>query len=367
MRDDTGGVPPSGSANRFATWPRVAAIGMLVTVAVLMLVGLWATPVTVPLAPTGADTTKRDFALYDAIVVRTTNGEGYYDAAVAEQRQRGFPLRPFVTVRPPALTWLIVAVGGKNVAQRVLQALGLVGIVLMIIRLGMALQSKRLWVVAALCTATYLVSLVLPVFWHEAWAAGLILVSVATASNRLWGVSVVAGLAAAIIRETSAPFLLVMLVMACRDHRPREVIAWLVALAIVATSVATHAASVHALTTLADRSSPGWASGLGWPFILRIMHTSTILIIWPLWIGAILIPLALLGWTSWRHPIAERATLYLGGMIAAFMFVGRANTAYWGMLLSSLLPIGLAFAPGALLTLWQRARSMSRAHESRDG
>jgi hypothetical protein len=344
------------SVSRFATWPRFAAVGTLVFVAALMLFGLWATPVPVPPSPTGADTTKRDFALYNAIVVRVTNGEGYHQAAVDEQRRRGFPLRPFVTVRPPTLTWLIVGVGGKSIAQRVLQALGLAGIVVMIIRLGIALQSKLLWSAAALWTAMYLIALVLPVYWHEAWAAGFILLSIATSSKRFWGVSVAAGLAAAIIRETSAPFLLVMLLMAHLDHRPREVVAWLVAIAIVATLVTTHASNVHALTTLADRSSPGWASSLGWPFILRIMQMSTLLIICPGWVGAILIPLALLGWTSWRHPIASRATLYLGGMIAAFMFVGRANTAYWGMLLASLLPIGLAFAPDALRTLWQRAR-----------
>src|SRR5690606_12052207 len=54
---------------------------------------------------------RRDFDLYQSINRRLTAGEGYYEAALAEQRASGFPTKPFVTVRPPTLAWSSLVLG----------------------------------------------------------------------------------------------------------------------------------------------------------------------------------------------------------------------------------------------------------------
>src|SRR5690606_27602468 len=57
---------------------------------------------------------RRDFDLYQAINERIAAGEGYYDAALDEQRARGFPTKPFVTVRPPTLAWSSLVFGREG-------------------------------------------------------------------------------------------------------------------------------------------------------------------------------------------------------------------------------------------------------------
>ncbi len=53
----------------------------------------------------------------------------------------------------------------------------------------------------------------------------------------------------------------------------------------------------------------------------------------------------------------SRAALVLGGYIVSFLFVGRPNTSYWGLLYAPLLAIGLALSPLSLRDLIARAWS----------
>jgi hypothetical protein len=290
------------------------------------------------------------------VLNRVQAGEDFYHATATEQRLRGYPLRPFVTVRPPWFTRLLASVGGRAPATRLFRLLVTGAAILMALRLLITIESRPLGVGAALGALTFLFVQSVPIFWYEAWSAALVLLALACWSERTWVLSVLIGLTAALMRELVAPFLCVMFVMAVWERRRAEAIGWGVAIGVFAAALAAHASRVHAVSTLADKASPGWVRSGGWPFILRIVHESSALIITPLWVVAVIVPLALLGWASWAHPLARRASLYLGGFIAAFMVVGRQNTAYWGMLLTSLLLIGVAFAPGALVALIRRVR-----------
>ena len=343
--------------SQFASWPRWAAIGMLLGTFALITYGVTAPPFPMPTLVSGSDSTRSDLALYGAVLNRVTAGEDYYQAAASEQRARGYPLRPFVTVRPPVFTQLAVAAGGRRPMARLLDGLVVLATIAMVLRLLTTIRTRALTVAASLCALTFLTVRHVPIFWYETWCAALVLLSLACWSERTWAVSLLFGLLAALMRELAAPYLCVMLAIALYERRRNEAIGWCIALGVFAASLTLHASRVHAISTLADKASPGWLRAGGWPFILRIVHESSAMIITPIWLVAMVVPLALLGWAGWKHPIAHRATLYLCGFIAAFMVVGRQNTAYWGMLLTSLLFVGLAFAPSALVTLARRARA----------
>ncbi len=345
--------------SHFASLPRWAAAAVLLLVAVLIGHGLVAPAFPPPPLATGADSTRSDLALYGAVLNRVQAGEGFYQATATEQRLRGYPLRPFVTVRPPWFTRFLASVGGRVPATRIFRVLVTSAAILMVIRLLLSIESRPLALGAALGALTFLFVQTVPIFWYEAWSAALVLLALACWSERTWALSIPIALAAALMRELVAPFLCVMFVMALWERRRAEAIGWGLAIGVFGAALAVHAARVHAVSTLADKASPGWVRSGGWPFILRIVHESSALIITPLWVVAVIVPLALLGWAHWTHPLARRASLYLGGFIAAFMVVGRQNTAYWGMLLSSLLLIGVAFAPAALLSLARRVRRVA--------
>lgn len=345
--------------SNFARFPRWAALFLLVALAALIAYGVAAPPFPLPPVATGADSSKSDVALYRAVLRRAEGGEDFYQATAVEQRTRGYPLRPFVTVRPPWFTHFVVAVGGVTTAKLVFQALVVSAGVLFALRLIVLVPSRAIALAAALGALTFLFVASVPIFYFEAWSAALVLLSLACWSRRTWGLSLALGLIAALLRELVAPFLLVMLAMALWERRRAEATAWLAAIGVFASALWVHAAKVHAVTTLADKASPGWVGSGGWSYIIRMVHEHSALVILPLWIAAVVLPLTLLGWASWRHPLAHRATLYLGGFIATFLLIGRRNTAYWGMLLTSLLLIGVAFAPSAILTLSRRVRRVA--------
>src|SRR5262245_1064005 len=59
-----------------------------------------------PLDPAEEDR-RNDLRLYRAIVDRVHHGEPYYDAAEAELRARGYPMRSVFNWRPPLYAWLL--------------------------------------------------------------------------------------------------------------------------------------------------------------------------------------------------------------------------------------------------------------------
>ena len=96
--------------------PRWAAAAVLL---LTLLACLWSVPAVQSLGSSTSAAneerlesgSRRDFDLYQAINERIAAGEGYYDAALDEQRASGFPTKPFVTVRPPTLAWSSLVFG----------------------------------------------------------------------------------------------------------------------------------------------------------------------------------------------------------------------------------------------------------------
>ncbi|MES3032382.1 MAG: hypothetical protein V4813_00140 [Gemmatimonadota bacterium] len=338
----------------FDRLPRWGAQLLLAVVFGVILYGILAPPAVKPPKPP-PHLTQTDGELYLAIMGRMARGEDYYAAAAVEQRTRGYPMFPWFTVRPPALAELTTGLGGERGAGILLKLIAVAATIAIVLRLR-SWRDSLVFVGAGATVTALAVSFPANVtLFHESWAALLILLSLALWSEEHVAASVLTGVAAVAIRELTLPYLLVMLVMAIVRRRRTETLAWSAAVLMIVATLARHARAVEQVRLATDQHSPGWASAGGWPFILRMMKETTVMGLLPAWCIALLIPVALLGWASWRHPIALRATAYLCGMIGAFMLVGRPNNVYWGIIIAPLLPIGLLFAPQALQVLIRRA------------
>ena len=73
-----------------------------------------------------------------------------------------------------------------------------------------------------------------------------------------------------------------------------------------------------------------------------------------------LVALALVGWASWRDPLALRVCATLAAFALLLALFGRVDTFYWGLMIAPTLLIGLAFAPDALRDLVAGARDRRR-------
>lgn len=331
------------------------ALLVLAATLVLIVIGLWPTPEGRRPGPHHGGS---DVVLYQRVIDDVRHGVPYYQAAAQEQRRHGYPMRPFVVVRPPLLAVTMAALPNDVARQILFDGLALatfaawgwrlvgMGAQRLDLALGMALLGTG--VAVTLPTTAYL--------FHETWAGLLIALSLALRRPERWVLSLVVGLIAALTRELAAAYLLAMAALALRDGCRREALGWIAALAVVAVALAAHAVAVDAQILPGDPASQGWLNIGGWRFVLAAIHWNIVLIGAPLWLGALAAPLALLGLLVWRDPLAERVALTVFGYVAAFVFVGRPENSYWGLLIAPLWPLGLLMAPRAILALWGNVR-----------
>lgn len=344
--------------SRFGSWSRWPARTLLALLALLIAYPLIQTAAPVPKVSGNAKADRADVLLYDHIVDSVRAGGNYYEVAAAAQRAGGYPLKPFVTMRPPTLAVMQASLLNRGAVSILFWAL----IATTIIAWGHRLRRSGLpiprVILGLLLVTGGAATLTLPelLVWHEAWAALLITLSLALRSDRRFAASVCVGLAAVLIREIAIVYPLVMLGMALIERRWREASAWSAAVLIFATFIAWHATQVAAVVRPDDMASPGWAAAGGWRFVVTMLWLTGPWRVLPFWIAALGIPLSLLGWGSWRTSTGARGALILFGFVAAFALFGRPDNFYWGFLVAPLLPLGLLFAPKALVDLSRAAR-----------
>ena len=340
-------------AGRFSDLPAWGARLLLLSFLLLSFLGAAITLQPPPSARVGVvELTDTDLALYEAIAARVGAGEGYYAAAVTEQRARDYPLRPVFTVRLPTLAWTVASLGPERAAL-LLKLLMIAAIAALTLRLRSLAGSRAAWGAAAFLGAGSMALLTVPAmtFWHESWAALLIVLSITLRSSGRWMAALLFGLAAVLVRELALPFLCVMAALAWREGKRVEAGAWAAAVLIFFLVMAAHAAALAGYVTGEDPASPGWSGTGGWPLVLAMVQRCTLFLFLPLPVIAMLVPLALLGWAGLTGATGERIALLLIGYLAGFMLLGRPDNFYWAILIAPLLPVGLAFAPGALRDL----------------
>ena len=354
-------------------WNRFAGVSRPVAAAVLALLTLamaWGATSDVGAGhiavakPTSAhfDGLTGDHALYARVAQRVAAGEPYYAAAAAEHRAGDYPLRPFVTVRLPTLAHIVAALGERKTMLLFL-LVGAAAILVWYRRLRTDAELPRYAPLAAMFVAANLTQLAARqwLFIHEVAAGVLIALALALyRPSRPWfAMALVA--AALAIRETVLPVAMLFGLFALIDRDWRAVAGWLAIGLCFGAGMAAHIAALAAVTTPADAASQGWNGHGGWSAYLSFIQATSLLRFFEGWVGAFLVPLALLGWTAWRSRLGLIGLLIQIGYAALLMTFARPANFYWAMLVTPTLFIGLTLAPAALMALVRALRPPAAA------
>jgi hypothetical protein len=297
----------------------------------------------------------KDVLLYRAINERVANGENYYAVAAAEHRDRNYPLKPFVTIRPPTLAALTGLIGpiGLNVALWLLMA---ATVYVWWQRLSAEFLTERHRPLAVFLIGLTVAAHPKMAVMHESWAGVLILLSIGLHDRHRWWPSVLTGFLAVAFREIALPYLLLMAALAVLQRRWSEGAGWLAAIGAEAAYLVWHASEVAKVVLPNDIASQGWLRAGGWPYAFTFLKKSTVLNLLPAFVSQVLIALTLFGWLAWKQMTGLISFLLICGYAIVFMIVGRPENFYWGMLVGPLLFGGLVFVPRALRDLWTESR-----------
>ncbi|MGZ3274834.1 MAG: hypothetical protein ACXU82_18740 [Caulobacteraceae bacterium] len=309
-------------------------------------------------APTSGPT---DLGLYAYAATAAAHPLTFYPALIAEQRREGYELKPFVVVRPPALPFLLAALKSEALRRLALGALALGSLAAWWMTLGRqgVEPLPRAFDIVALATGALPAVAPQAPYMHEVWAGLLISLSLALRREDRFGLAVAVGLAAALIRELAAPYLVVMAATALLGRHWREAAAWTFALAVFAAALAWHASMVDALVLPSDHAGAGWLKLSGWPFVLHAAQWNAVLAVAPAWLAALAVPAALAGAATWTSSPGRRLAATLVVYVLAFAAVGRPENFYWGLMFAPLLPLGFARACRGFGVL--QARTADRA------
>lgn len=350
--------PAGVSWNRLAAVPRPVAALLLALLAGLMLIGLdrSAPPVNPNLSSPAlpkAEGMIGDHALYLMVLRKMEAGAPYYRTVAEVHRYYGYPLRPFPAVRLPTLETLLSIIGLP--AGTVLASLiGLAALLAWRRRLANDPDLPPYARFAVLAMAVNMGQLMSGqwVLMHEVVAGALIALALALyRPERPW--AALATIAAALaIRETVLPVAMLFGLFALIDRDWRAAGAWVGVGVVFAIGIAFHAEAVAEVVRADDLTGRSWASFGGWDnYIAFIYQTSGLRFVTPMWVTAVLTPLALLGWLAWRSRLGLIGLLVQLIYAGLFMTFARSDNFYWAMLVIPTLFIGLAFAPAALAGL----------------
>lgn len=193
-------------------------------------------------------------------------------------------------------------------------------------------MSARAWI-ASTMEAGALAILAVPsaLVFGEAWAGVLIGLSVWAYARHRRAVAVALGLLALFVRELSAPYCVICVLIAALNRRWRELGAWLAGACVFAGYFGWHLMQVWAHRLPADRAhSSSWLEFGGLPFLLSTVHVQA----WLLWLPAPLTALAVVlivaGISDKQAPLHLRAAI---GVYALFFLVaGQPFNGYWGLM-----------------------------------
>ena len=318
-----------------------------------------------------ASVDKSDSGLHLAISERMSHGESYYQAVSHEQPARGYPTRPFVAVREPTVAYATKLVGGAGHLALALAVFATAVILLTLVKLEASAPNRIAWWASGLILAFAAAPLLGPLFarnifvLHEFWSGLLIVVALLFFNKSRWWIAIAAGLLAVLVRELALPVLVVMAFVEFRAGNRRKALSWSAAVVLFGAFWALHAHEVLTHTVASTAAGGQWLAFGGWPFLVDCVRFSSSMADLPVWIAAVVAPLALLGWLSRDDVFCNRVSLILIAYVAAYSVVGRPDNVYWGGEFILILLPGLAFAPNAILELAKGARrARSNRHET---
>ncbi len=298
--------------------------------------------------PAGGD---GDLALYSRIAARVSAGEGYYPAALDEQRKDNYPTRPFVAVRQPSLAWLqsLIGIGGVRYIE-----LGLVLACLLALQLRLAALVSLPERLAALVLLTFggaAAAVPLAGLIHELWAGLWLTLALLIYREDRWWPALIAAAIALAVRELAVSFVLLWLAFALAARRWREAAGVAALIAAFTAGMGLHYLAVEAGRLPGDPVSQGWSAFTGYGLPLMAVWRLTGLALLPVSLGAAIAVLPLLGWASLGGRLGLFASLWFAGLATMVALFARPENFYWMQLGLPAYGIGLAFAPRAIFEL----------------
>jgi hypothetical protein len=316
----------------------------------------------VALTPVPAESPSRkggkDLEVYRHIVERVHSGESYYVAAGSELSAEGYPTNSIFNWRTPTYAWFFALFPSPRWGQGILLLLALGVLFAVRAVLEREAGSPTAWVgmLLMLCGLLWCVDGE-AYLAQELWAGTLMTLSACAYLLGSWPVGLAAGLSALFFRELALPYCLIAAALAYRDDRRREVAAWSLGLTCYALFLGWH--SLHVLQHMTAKDGGGsvgrWIQFGGLRFILATNRMNWFLFKAPDWVGALYLPLALLGLGSWKHGLLVLLTVV--SYLVAFAIIGQSFNEYWGLFYVSLLAFGAAWTPVAVRDLWRVIRT----------
>ncbi|MDE2406025.1 MAG: hypothetical protein KGM17_15245 [Sphingomonadales bacterium] len=299
-----------------------------------------------------------DVRLYHDIASSVAAGKPYHLAAAELHRAHHYPLKPFVTMRPPTLVWLAAQIGWPNLQRLAWLVSGIALFAWVVAFEGVLDWSERVLVAVAVGAGCSVVVDQGLMALHEYWAGWFTGIALAGVIGwpRKWGLILLPAALGLAVRELALPFALLSLAFALIERKPKQALGWIALIAAFALGMAIHAGEVNALLKPGDLSSPGWHAGQGFSAFLKAVIFTSVLQDLPLNFALLAATLPLLGWTALGGRAGLFALLFIAGdafMIAAF---SRADTFYWGAIMLPHYFVGFALLPRALWQLWQAMR-----------
>ncbi len=300
-----------------------------------------------------------DNALYWAIAERVSGGEGFYEASAKELSDRDYPMASVFNWRVPLPIALIGWLPDRWMARLMLGLIGLgvlgMGVEVLVRERGGILQAALgallLTGPVGLCVLDDL--FVMPVLWAGAWIA----LSACAYGLECRRLAVAAGLAAPFFRELALPYCLLGALLAWRDRRRGELIAWAVGLALWAVYFAWHCVQVSRLIPANAPAHPGsWFQFGGLAFAIATTQMNPYLLVMPQWVTGFFFAAALFGLAGWQTSAGRRMAAAVCLFVILFAVVGRPFNYYWGLLTAPLFCFAVAQFPTALLDCWRAAR-----------
>lgn len=357
------------AGDRFAGWPRAAALAVLAIFALLLALAaitakppeeLNGTPGPIPASESGVAANKQardaDLALYRRIVERVAEGDGYYPTAIAEQRLRSYPVRPGLAVRMPTLALVTAWIGTRGMF-----ALGVLVALAVMVAWWQRLASepgaldRRVFALLLLAIGSLIDLKPQYLYQHEVWAGLLLALGFGLHRPGKWHGAWIAAALALAIREHALPFVMLMAALAGWRRDWRELGAWAVLVSLFAIGLTLHLYEVARHIFPSDQPSPPWLVVRGLQGWTGNIVASSVLWRLPHGLAAVVALLPLLGWAGWRSAAGLFGTLLHAGYGLLFMLAGRDNNFYWALVVIPTWFVGLAFMPRALVTLTRRA------------
>lgn len=346
-----------------ARLPRPAALGLLAVLGAALIWSAGAVSALAPAEPAAEPAQQAsiaaqddgDLALYRRISERVATGEGYYAAALAEQRADGYPVRPFVTVRLPTLAWLHAAIGFAGVRYLALVLAGACVLAWHRRLAGCADVPERGAALVLLVMGALGAAIPQAVLVHEIYAGLFVTLAAGLyRPERIWPSLLAAGMALA-LRELCVAFVLLWLALSLGSGRWREAGAITVLLAVFGAGLYLHYLGVSTRLEVDDPASQGWGGLVGYGLPLLAVTQLTALLALPLLLAAPLALLPLLGWFALGGRDGLFMTLWFAGYFTAVAIFARPENFYWMQLILPAYLMGLAFVPRALIELARSA------------